>query len=234
LTFDRKVQEPVPHGTAAEVMSMEAKTETDVPVRNFNLRAYLAGGGATVALIAAAVLVFASLGAYVAFEGLPIGNSDDDAAQVAVEQSEAAVTVRGSRAAGGSDAGDRGGEGASAGTGGGGSGDRGSAASSSDLATAPLPASGGESGAGGSGAAPQPVEPAAEPNGTQSASNSAAPGPIPQPVAEAETALGDVTGLPVDLPDAVTAPLDDTLEGVNDALGGAGALGQDLVGGLGG
>ena len=41
--------------------------------RNFSLRAYLAGGGATAALIAAAVLSFGALGAYVAFEGLPVG-----------------------------------------------------------------------------------------------------------------------------------------------------------------
>ena len=40
---------------------------------HFNLRAYLAGGTATTALIAAAILVFGSLAAYVAFNGLPVG-----------------------------------------------------------------------------------------------------------------------------------------------------------------
>ncbi len=64
--------------------------------RNFNLRAYLAGGGATLALIAAAILAFGSLGAYVAFEGLPIGDGDEDVAQVAVESSNGSAGFRGS------------------------------------------------------------------------------------------------------------------------------------------
>jgi hypothetical protein len=217
-------------------MSKEARTETDVRGRNFNLRAYLAGGGATVALIAAAVLVFASLGAYVAFEGLPVGNGEDDAAQVAVEQSEPAAQVRSSRASGDTGADARGGGGAASGSSSssGDTGDRGSAASSSDLTTAPAPASGGDSGSGGSSPAAQPVEPASETNAAGPASNQGTGGPIAQPVTEAETALGDATGLPIDLPDAVTAPLDDTLDGVGNVLDGAGTLGEDLVGGLGG
>src|SRR5215207_4558521 len=44
--------------------------------KNFNLRAFFAGGAATVALIAAGVIVFGSLAAYVAFNGLPVGGGD--------------------------------------------------------------------------------------------------------------------------------------------------------------
>lgn len=52
--------------------------------RNFNLRAYLAGSAATTALIAGAIVVFASLGAYVAFNGLPIGSGDENASQLTI------------------------------------------------------------------------------------------------------------------------------------------------------
>ena len=54
-------------------MSSIAETQPRTGRRNFTLRAYLAGTAATAALLGAVVLVFASLGAYVAFNGLPIG-----------------------------------------------------------------------------------------------------------------------------------------------------------------
>ncbi len=60
-------------------MSSIAQTQPRTGRRNFNLRAYLAGTAATVALIGAVVIAFGSLGAYVAFNGLPIGGSDADA-----------------------------------------------------------------------------------------------------------------------------------------------------------
>jgi hypothetical protein len=73
-------------------MSSIAQTQPRTGRRNFNLRAYLAGTAATAALLGAVVLVFASLGAYVAFNGLPIGgdSTDSDAASVAVGDTVAA------------------------------------------------------------------------------------------------------------------------------------------------
>jgi hypothetical protein len=60
--------------------------ETQPKTRNqFNLRAYLAGGTATSALIAAAILVFGSLAAYVAFNGLPIAGGSEGAAEQLVD-----------------------------------------------------------------------------------------------------------------------------------------------------
>ncbi len=57
---------------------------------NFNLRAYIAGGAATVALIAAGVIVFGSLAAYVAFNGLPVGGGDHAGSSVAVQANASA------------------------------------------------------------------------------------------------------------------------------------------------
>jgi hypothetical protein len=73
-------------------MSSIAQTQPRTGRRNFTLRAYLAGTAATAALLGAVVLVFASLGAYVAFNGLPIGgdSSDADTASIAVGHTVAA------------------------------------------------------------------------------------------------------------------------------------------------
>jgi len=54
-------------------MSTVAQTNMDAKPTRFSLRAYLAGGTATTALIAGVVVIFASLAAYVAFEGIPGG-----------------------------------------------------------------------------------------------------------------------------------------------------------------
>jgi hypothetical protein len=50
----------------------------DIPrdLRNANVRAYMAGGGATAALVAAAVVVFLGVAAFVGFNGLPFGADD--------------------------------------------------------------------------------------------------------------------------------------------------------------
>lgn len=80
-------------------MSSIAHTQPRTGRRNFNLRAYLAGTAATAALIGAVVLAFASLGAYVAFNGLPIGGSDVDASasSVAVDRAIAPQPKAGPR-----------------------------------------------------------------------------------------------------------------------------------------
>ena len=57
-------------------MSTIADTEPRSATR-VNLRSYLAGGTATTALIAGAVIIFVSLAAYVAFNGLPTAGGPD-------------------------------------------------------------------------------------------------------------------------------------------------------------
>jgi hypothetical protein len=63
--------------------------------RRLNLRAFLAGGTATAALIAAAVVVFGSLAAYVAFEGSPVRGDDPPADSVTVGAPKAAAATLG-------------------------------------------------------------------------------------------------------------------------------------------
>ena len=61
--------------------------------RNGNLKAYLAGGGATAALVAAAVVVFVGVAAYVGFNGLPFGADDsaDSTVNLAADVPDAAA-----------------------------------------------------------------------------------------------------------------------------------------------
>jgi hypothetical protein len=75
-------------------MSSIAESQPRTGRRNFNLRAYLAGTAATAALIGAVVLAFASLGAYVAFNGLPVGDdSQGVTSSISVEQAVAPVAA---------------------------------------------------------------------------------------------------------------------------------------------
>lgn len=67
--------------------------------KNFNLRALFAGGAATLALIGAGIVVFGSLAAYVAFNGLPVGGGDNASGSVAVEASSAPAASAPARAA---------------------------------------------------------------------------------------------------------------------------------------
>jgi len=54
---------------------VNAAVETATHPGRANLRAYLAGSGATGALIAGAVVIFLAVGAFVAFSGMPFGGS---------------------------------------------------------------------------------------------------------------------------------------------------------------
>jgi hypothetical protein len=67
------------------------------PRRNANVRAYLASGGATAALVAAAVIVFIGAAAYVGFNGLPFGADDapDSTVNLATGVPEAAAAAAG-------------------------------------------------------------------------------------------------------------------------------------------
>lgn len=66
--------------------------------RSFTLRAYLAGTAATAALLGAVIVVFASLGAYVAFNGLPIGGGQSADEATSVQVAPAAPATAGKRA----------------------------------------------------------------------------------------------------------------------------------------
>jgi hypothetical protein len=81
-------------GVTARVSNVEmssiADTQPRTGRRNFTLRAYLAGTAATAALLGAVVLVFASLGAYVAFNGLPIGGDQAASDPTSIEVGAAA------------------------------------------------------------------------------------------------------------------------------------------------
>ena len=62
---------------------MESATlDIPAPSRNANLRTYLAGGGATAALVAAAVTVFLGVAAFVGFNGIPFGADEGAGATV--------------------------------------------------------------------------------------------------------------------------------------------------------
>jgi hypothetical protein len=69
---------------AIDLMSAIAENPARTSSNGVNVRAFLAGGGATTALIAAAVVAFLSVAALVAFNGLPIGGGDADAGSVQV------------------------------------------------------------------------------------------------------------------------------------------------------
>jgi hypothetical protein len=80
-----------PAHLVGDEMSSIAETTSRTGRRNFNLRAYLAGTAATAALIGAVVFAFASLGAYVAFNGLPVGGSEASSEPTSVSVGESAV-----------------------------------------------------------------------------------------------------------------------------------------------
>ncbi|MDQ3572968.1 MAG: hypothetical protein M3383_08935, partial [Actinomycetota bacterium] len=61
---------------------MESAIKLPSVKRPSDKRAYLAGGGATAALVAAAVIVFLGIAAFVGFNGLPFGSDDGEDATV--------------------------------------------------------------------------------------------------------------------------------------------------------
>lgn len=209
-------------------MSKEAGMKTSARVRNFGLRAYLAGGGATAALIAAAVLVFGSLGAYVAFEGLPIAGGADAAGEVAVNQSE-----RGSE----DDSTTPGGEpgGAGAGTQGGAPGP----AAGADAGVAPDPPGGlltgdsstGTTEPGSASGNTAPVEPSSGTNPATAGGEAGSGTSIGAAVDDADGRADQVAEVPVnELTDEVTGPVDEALDGPGGGSS-AGQLGAALEGG---
>jgi hypothetical protein len=73
---------------------MTTLSETQTPTPRFgHLRAYLAGTGATGALVAGVIIVFLSLATFVAFKGMPFGGEGDNSGTRLVSVGESAPTA---------------------------------------------------------------------------------------------------------------------------------------------
>lgn len=199
-----------------------------------NLRAYLAGGGATAALVAAAVVVFVSVAAFVGFNGLPFGSDESPestvvvtsgaplAAATAAAPTADAVAARPARPS--------------------------DAAAAEIIAALPpgaAPPSGSARGGGsgtdtpttGDGTGPGPAPPVDPPG---PGPGTAGPGPLGNAVGGVEDTVNDLSGLDLplgDLTDDVTKPLDEAVNGTLNGAGGllgANKLGDKVGNGLGG
>jgi hypothetical protein len=184
-----------------------------------NARAFAAGTGVTAALVTAAIVAFASIAAYVGFEGMPFGGGDSSDSTVALGSGapQAAALAAGSTAdAVAADPATP------------------TAAALAEILDALPPGAVDGAGAGGpvddptvgggGGPGPGPVDP-----------TDPAPGPLQGAVGGIDDAAG---GLGADLPlneltDPVTQEVDDTVGGTLNNLGG-GNLGDKVNGTVGG
>lgn len=196
---------------------MESATvDTQNPRRKADLRAYFAGGGATAALVGAAVIVFVGVAAFVGFNGLPFGADDAPEETVAIAAGPAAAAAAATPAA-----------------------DAVAAAPVAPTAAALAEIAAATPPAPGTTAGPGPTAPAG--SGTDLSDDGTTPPGGPPPTDEPGTLGGAVqqvddaaAGAGLDLPlseltGPVTGPVDDGVEG---ALGDAGdALGQPRLGG---
>lgn len=199
--------------------------------KSVNARAFALGGGVTTALVAAAVVAFLSIAAFVAFEGMPFASGDSPESSVSLESGApqaaalAASTTADSVAADPSTP---------------------SAAALAELAAALPP---GAAGAPGGGSSPSGDDPGPGPG-----DSGPGPGPGPDPDPPPPPPPGLVQGtvgsvdeaagsLGLDLPlsettDQITRPLDDAVGGAINDVGdglGPGNLGDKAnktVGGL--
>lgn len=191
---------------------MTALTHTDSASRISHRGAYLAGTGATGALIAGAVVVFLSLAAFLAFKGFPFGGSGGDEGNVYVGANAGAPEAAAAALA----------------------------AAPGAVAAAPLPgtAAGAGAGAGGAGADGAGGGPD-RPGGTSGTSETGTQPTTDNPVTPTTPDPGAITGTVQNLDQAagtdlsgttsgLTEPLDDAL---NDTLNGlGGAVGNDHLG----
>ena len=65
---------------------MDAAIQTELSPMRTNMRAYLAGTGATSALIGGALIVFLALAAFVAFNGLPLANEGNGEGSISLTE----------------------------------------------------------------------------------------------------------------------------------------------------
>jgi len=210
-------------------MTTLSETQTQAP-RFTHLRAYLAGTGATGALIAGAVIVFLSLATFVAFNGIPFGGNGDSsgnsylgvraggtpaaaaAALGAAPGAVAAVPVRGAPIGAGL-----------TGPGAGGAGGAGGFNAGSSIGS-------GDGGSGGTLPGDGTTPPGDDPGGVPCSTCDPVPDPSPGIVGNTidqvdNTAGTNLSGGPVgDVADTV----DDTVTGTGNKVGGA--VGQDDLG----
>lgn len=178
------------------------------PRRKLNLRGLLAGTGASGSLLAAAVVAFLAVTAFVALDGLPFGAGIGDDEAIALEGAGSATLTAGPGGAGPSGVVDLG------------------PAASPDGAGAAGPAA-----AGGPDGTPDPGEPPPPPDGTAPpvpaappAAATGAPNPVGQAVAGVDATIEETTGVNPDLGGAtrpLTGAVDQAVQGLTgDGVGG--------------
>jgi len=180
--------------------------------RNGNLKAYLAGGGATAALVAAAVVVFVGVAAFVGFNGLPFGADDsaDSTVNLAAGVPDAAADAAAATAGAVSD-------------------DpvTPSGAALAEIADSLPPGSTSEV-PGVNGLIPgvdggDPGSPGVIPPPGETPTNPAVPGPLGSAVDDIEDTAGNAgLDLPLgDVTDPITGPVDNAVNGALNNVGGA-------------
>jgi hypothetical protein len=204
---------------------MTTFTHTQAAPRMTHLRAYLAGTGATGALIGGAIVVFLSLAAFVTFKGMPFGASGDNQGSTYLGSNAGSSAVGAPRAA--------------------------AAALRAGPGAVAAAAASGASGGGAGGASDAPPAGFAPPGGSIDPTDPSSPitsptSPTP-PTVSSDTdravtgtvqALGQATG--TDLPgqtSGATRQLDDEVNGALDGVGGAVGnprLGDDVGGAVNG
>jgi hypothetical protein len=221
--------------TIATEQPSSVANRTPLRGKNFNLRAYFAGAATTAALIVAGVIIFGSLAAYVAFNGVPVGGGDGANDSVAV-QAAAAAPQSAAAALGAA-------PGAVAAT----------PATATAIAPAPGTVAGSAPGATGPGATsptgttppigttPTGTAPTGTPPATTTPGSDSSGSTSSGPAGSAVQGLQDAAaGAGVDLPltdatNGVTGPVDHTVQGTLNGAGvplGNPQLGQQVGGGL--
>lgn len=196
----------------------------DAHPKHANARALAAGTGVTSALVVAAIIAFASVAAYVGFEGMPFGSADSTDATVSFDSgAPQAAALAAARTANGVAADPA----------------RPSASARAEILAALPPGAAGGAGANGPGGLPGdpttgggtgPGAPTPAPEG---------PGPLQGTIGGVDDAAGGL-GLDVplqDLTNPITQPVDDAVGGTLNSVGnglGAGNLGDRVNGTLGG
>jgi hypothetical protein len=206
-------------------MSTVAQTNMDAKPTRFSVRAYLAGGTATTALIAGVVVIFASLAAYVAFEGVPGGGEGPtgdsatlvgtpgapEAAAVVVRRASAAVEATAAAPTATAPA-----QGATAPPQG--------ATAPSQTSTSPTPSSG-----GGVEQVSAPQSESGEATGPAPSEGSAVDGPIDAAVTGLQDTAADLgADVPLGNLQNITEPVDQTVNNTLNNVGGA--LGDPTLG----
>jgi hypothetical protein len=185
-----------------------------------NLRAFLAGSGASTALIAAAVVAFLSIATFVAFNGLPFGGGAENSGTVEVGSTPAGAPEAAAAAAGAAP----------------------SAVAATPAAPTALPSPGGEvPGATGTPPGGFPIDGSPTPTTPPGSAPGAGPGAPRVPTPAGSGILGGTVGslehnagnlglnVPLrDLTDPLTGPLDEIVNGTVNTVGSL--LGQPKLG----